>query len=116
MGQHKRKHKARSDLPAWITGFNRFHGYFKQESLADWVLPEAESDSDVLVYVTCPVCKNPGVLRSYRHGIDTHGVVSPSYVCPYKPCPFHRFVTLVGWNGGRVGLRETTFKPTMGYR
>ena len=47
-----------------------------------------------LLSVKCPDCGGVGILS---HEVNSEGVVSPSLVCPYDGCSFHRFVKLEGW-------------------
>lgn len=51
--------------------------------------------------VACPSCGRPFSLSPEIHVIAEDGEVSPSVVCPYRPCSFHEFVRLAG------GLEKT---------
>jgi len=53
----------------------------------------------VTAVCACPACGHVGTLAPHIHSIAVSGVVSPSYVCPFKPCTFHQFVALAGWTG-----------------
>ena len=46
--------------------------------------------------VACPSCGRPFSLSPGIHVIEEGGVVSPSVVCPYRPCGFHASVRLAG--------------------
>ena len=60
----------------------------------------------------CPKCGGEAVLGGEvqpkldagGHTMDAEGNVSPSVVCPFDPCDFHQFVTLVGWPEGPPSL------------
>lgn len=52
----------------------------------------------LFVLLTCPVC---GKWAMLPHRVDAQGLVTPSVVCPYPPCPMHLSpVTLEGWSFG----------------
>lgn len=48
--------------------------------------------------VGCPECGKPVTLTG--HEIKEDGTVSPSLVCPHRPCQFHDFIKLEGWDQG----------------
>jgi hypothetical protein len=67
-----------------------------------------------IVNIVCPLCGKSATLRDPLHastGVPWHlrndgtrgheisasGLVSPSIVCPYKPCPWHVHGALDGW-------------------
>lgn len=43
------------------------------------------------------MCKRPSSVSKQVHHITEEGVVSPSYVCPFPPCPFHTSIVLEAW-------------------
>ncbi len=47
--------------------------------------------------MTCPKCNKDFSIGTQVHHIDAQGVVSPSMVCPFKPCTFHAYIRLEGW-------------------
>lgn len=48
----------------------------------------------------CPICGKVSMVGR-NHTVLDDGTVSPSYVCPFPPCPFHEFVRLDAWSGLR---------------
>ena len=55
-------------------------------------------DSLIVAVSACPDCGKVSTFSPAKHRIDSDGTAHPSYVCPYKPCKFHRFVRLKDWN------------------
>jgi hypothetical protein len=60
------------------------------------------------VSIKCPQCGKSATLRdgedwptrrdgTHGHDIDKNGNVTPSVVCPHKPCTWHTYVTLDDW-------------------
>lgn len=47
--------------------------------------------------VCCPGCGIVGLVGS-NHTVADDGIVSPSDVCPFPPCTFHRHIALDDWN------------------
>ena len=45
--------------------------------------------------VSCPECGRAGSLSN--HSIAEDGVVTPSLVCGYDDCDFHRWIKLEDW-------------------
>ena len=46
---------------------------------------------------TCPGCGiRIGVGKV--HSISSDGTLSPSMVCPHKPCEFHKYIQFEGWS------------------
>ena len=62
-------------------------------------------DGEPAASLQCPECKQwatlGGEIQDHidagGHTMDADGNVSPSIVCPWKPCEWHQMVTLVGW-------------------
>lgn len=38
-----------------------------------------------------------GTVAPHVHAIAPDGTLSPSWVCPFKPCDWHEFARLDGW-------------------
>ena len=47
--------------------------------------------------ICCPGCGR-GALIASNHTVKPGGVISPSLVCPHKPCTFHEFAVLDDWD------------------
>lgn len=65
--------------------------YPKSEGLTDGVF--------VCITIFCPGCGKEGTLSKHVHKIADDGTVTPSDVCPFPPCTFHRWIKLEGWVG-----------------
>lgn len=50
----------------------------------------------VTAALRCPTCGRVFCLAEHR--IASDGRVSPSVVCPHRPCTFHVIMRLEGWN------------------
>lgn len=46
--------------------------------------------------VRCPGCGKTSSLGPL-HTVADDGTVTPSFVCPHAPCPFHEWVRLLDW-------------------
>jgi hypothetical protein len=46
----------------------------------------------------CPNCKQVSALADYVHKVNHIGKISPSLICKYKGCSFHRNCYLDMWN------------------
>ncbi len=60
------------------------------------------------VSISCGLCGKKAILRdppdtkprgdgTHGHDIAADGLVTPSIVCPYKPCSWHVWGRLLGW-------------------
>ena len=54
--------------------------------------------------VGCPMCGKVMTVGLAIHTIHPDGRLSPSLVCPFKPCLFHVMARLEDWNGGDPAL------------
>lgn len=53
----------------------------------------------------CPECHKVALLGS-NHTVAAGGIVSPSDVCPFKPCTFHQFIVLDDWDRPSTPKKE----------
>ncbi len=47
--------------------------------------------------ISCPECGKASTMSTRIHSVTADGTVTPSYVCPHTPCPFHKYVRLADW-------------------
>ena len=73
--------------------------YFHTDALAK---PTRWWYSNGEVWMTC----TRGHPARLDHGIEPDGAVHPYVVCPERGCPFHDWVRLEDWAGGRVEPHE----------
>lgn len=52
------------------------------------------SPDGVHAIITCPDC---GKSCALKHTVAADGTVTPSMVCPHKPCPWHVWGVLDDW-------------------
>ena len=52
----------------------------------------------VVAVICCPLCRRISTASPTKHKIAADGKVSPSYVCPFKPCTWHVFIRLKDWH------------------
>lgn len=59
-----------------------------------------KTDHKLYVMLICPLCKKGMSIHraGEGHKISPEGIVSPSVVCPHKPCSWHTFIKLLDWN------------------
>ncbi len=50
-----------------------------------------------VVHINCPECGKLFLLSPVVHQIGADGSISPSVVCPHRPCGWHVFAKLAGW-------------------
>ena len=65
-----------------------------------WRPPDEPVEVELLkavALVKCPGCGVDSILSGKVHQVAPDGTVSPSYLCPHKPCTFHEWVRLEGW-------------------
>jgi len=66
--------------------------------IEDWWYPEQQTPgSTSLARYRCPACGYERLICSPTHRIDKGGTVTPSAVCAFPGCTFHKYIVLKGW-------------------